>query len=440
MKRGVEFDAFGPDAFGGSTSGFFSPADTFFMSPKLRRGAAQNALISLPSKLGLLIVSCVLLIPTIGIYWQDRGYLEQFHNRTLTAIPQSSLFWSDPAQYSSQVQKWLSDRIFPIVGVSHFQKAFLLDVLNTAPQRRVTMGADGFIFLNGSDDDHLNNIFENVCIHAHSEEVDAAFQNSLPAISSFAQARQIPIDVIVVPTLETLYGDRLPLSVPPRYRRACSDRARGSSPLSRIEAPANMRYVYPVAQMRAARDDGAFFPKANWHADGLSLKVVRDAYLRALGISGDVPEKLDLTRKPAELLLSYGITRYRPVYQISNANVRSDEQAAKALAADISSLFDTPRIVTHVFENSKAIDPDRLLLVSDSFGDLGAKVFAGGFSKLIHVTSNDMKSQTIGELLTRVKQRFPYDRVAFLIQEGNTDRIAGYGNDLAQLQSKASSN
>jgi hypothetical protein len=338
----------------------------------------------------------------------------------------------DPVKYLTQARQWLGDRVYPIIPVSNFYKRLLFYVLATPPQHTIIMGADGLIFLSGVDNDHLNSIFEGVCVDTANPETADAFARSLSSLASYSVEQALPIDVIVVPTLETLYGDRLPPSVPSKYRSACAERAAGNSLLAGMHAPPPVHYVFPFASMHAARDDPAFFPKGNWHPDGLSLKVVRDAYLRSLGVELPRNEVLIRTEAPSELLKTSNIHWPLPVYRITNADVINDEETNAALQAAIGNLFPPPRPNTHAFRNRQAGSTETVLLLSDSFGDLAAPVLASGFHRLVHVNTNYMKGHSLVELLARVSKVLSISRIAIFMEEGSIRRVVGFSRELKE--------
>jgi hypothetical protein len=233
----------------------------------------------------LTALALLLLIPALGIPFQDRASLEQFHNRKLRPWPNATELISDPPHYFQHVRQWMSDWAFPIKEATLFQKKFLFYALNTLPQRRVMMGKNGFIFLNGASDDTLNGILESTCVRAHTVETAAALKNALVSLASYAAQRAVAVDVVMVPTPATLYGDFLPNSVPEKYRAACRERTAGRTPLLELGQSSPVKFVFPLLDMKELRLDDGFFPKGNWHPTGLSLKIIRDAYLRQLGVS-----------------------------------------------------------------------------------------------------------------------------------------------------------
>ena len=387
---------------------------------------------SIKAKLFTSALALALLVPVFGLWFQDTSKLERFHNRSLSKWPVIGGLRDEPVTYFKQARAWLADRVFPIAQVSMLQKHFLLYVLKTPPERRVTMGKDGFIFLNGASENAINGLLESVCVRAHSEPVSSAFRKSLPGIASYAERRATPVDVIVIPTSTTLFGDYLPASVPEHFRTACLARTDGDSPLLAIQDSHAPLVVFPFMEMKKVRDDPAFFPKGNWHPSGLSLKVVRDTYLARRNVKEPVPETLERTTGPSEILSSYNIDFELPVYRVHNPSVDENRSRNESLRRSVADLFDSPQVSTHAYNNSHAVLQEVALLLSDSYGDLAAAVFAGAFKELLHITTNGMKEARVAELINRVSSATHVDRIILLVQEGNTDRIVEYSRSLAK--------
>jgi hypothetical protein len=374
----------------------------------------------------IVILCLMLLIPAVGIALQNPAALETFHNRTLSKWPAGTTFSQDPARYFLQVRKWLADRGYPIIAATHFYKLIKLYVLMTPPEKRLTLGLHGFIFLNGGSEHDINGTFEAICVGSHRDDTVARFKSSFAVIADYMQRTNVSVDVIVFPTMQTLYADYLPLSVPQKYREAC----RARSPLIDTQRSSNPLVIFPMQEMINGRDDPAFFPKGNWHARGLSIKTVRDSYLKHLGINQSVKDDLKLTTEPSELLSPYNIDWELPTYKVINPDVQVDRASASALRNAIADLFDSPRFVVQAYKNQSSIIPTTALMISDSFGNASAAIFAGAFRELLHVTTTDMKAKHLPELLKRVAVFGRIDRIIMLVEEGGTDIVVAWSNSL----------
>lgn len=377
----------------------------------------------------LIAICCLfLLVPIVGIPLQNEAALEQLHYHTLSKWPKTDGLFGSPVHYFSQARSWLADRAYPIIGASMLSNKVLYSVFRTAPQIRLTLGKDGFLFVNGHSDDTVNELFDNLCIKAHSGPAKEHLQNAFASLAKFAQARAIAVDVVIVPTMATLYGDYLPASVPPTYLSACRQRVSGDSPLLRIPKQAGMNFLYPFPQMKAARNDEAFFPKGNWHASGMSLKVVRDAYLALLGVQGEVDDRLVRGTAPSEILASYGIIADFPIYFVRNEHVRRDPDRLAALVKEVSDLYPYPSFAANYYVNSSPVIPESVLMVSDSFGDRASEVFAGAFKSTFQVAS--LQKENMRELIERVSRLEGTTRLILLVQEGGVEQIVAWADAL----------
>ena len=296
-------------------------------------GRKRDASVIAPSaRILTSAIAALLLLPVAMIGIQNNAELESFHNRSLRQWPKAQLFNKKPVDYFNTAKGWLGDRIFPIIKVSLATKKALLYVLNSPPQKRVTIGRNGYLFLNGSSESDVYGIFENACLRAHEPAISVALKAALQSVSSYSRNRGITVDVVVVPTMATIYANNLPNSVPIKIRAACSERSRGNSPLVVLAEESGGKFVYPLLEMNAARDDEAFFPKANFHPNGLSLKVVRDTYLLKQRLSQPSGEILELGSGPSEILSSYLIVRNFPVYNLRNEALVVSPSNAEVLA------------------------------------------------------------------------------------------------------------
>lgn len=387
-------------------------------------------LMSFRARVLLCLVALLLLIPVAGISLQNEAHLVLFHNRALSPLPASPQFLRDPADYFRQGKAWLADRAYPIVQASMLRKRILFYALRTPPQRNVLLGSDGFIFINGGGESSVNVFLASNCVNAHAEAVVAQLREGLPAIVAFAHSRGLAVDVVIVPTSLTLYAPHLPTSVPPRFREACLERYLGHSPLAHVTAPPGMHFVFPFQPMKAASADEAFFPKGNWHAVGMSLKVVRDTYLATLGVGAPADEYLERGEAPSEILYMHGIHHDLPVYFVRNPHVEFDDAHDAAFNAAIRERFDGGQAKTRAFRNANPVIDESVLMLSDSYGESSSEVFAGAFRQIFQVTSNNLPPQNLVDVIDRTRRTVKIDRLILLVQEGGVGGLISGSNAL----------
>lgn len=377
------------------------------------------------ARLWATLLACCLCVPALGVAVQNEAELQRFHTRRLTPFPTRQTFLEDPVKYFTAMRRWLGDRAFPIVQATQLEKRVVYRVFRGAPEPRITLGKDRHVFVNAGDNTELFALLGATCLDAHRSGNARALQKALSRAAAIGRRRQLRVDVVVVPTAGSLYGDKLPDSVPSRYRKACQERTAGKSALLDVKAPPGVVYVYPLREMLAQRTDEAFFPRGNWHPTGLSLKVARDTYLAAAGAPPPRTESLQRGEAPGELLLDYGIEQPEPVYFMINPELEEQQAVATELRAALAPMFKGNRLDVRAFASSDPVLDEAVLMLSDSFGDRASEAFAPAFRRLIQVNTNYLMGDRATAVLDLFQRREKIDRLLILVEEGNVGRVAG---------------
>ncbi len=384
----------------------------------------------------LVAVGFVLLFPFAAMRGQTDDQLEAFHNRVLTQWPQRDSFWRSPSAYFSAINAWFADRAYPIIAVTYLKNNFLYFGLNTAPMPHITIAGDRFVFLNGNDDTSVNDMIEGTCLGLSDPSEMARLQAAVDEIAQFARHHAVEVDVVLVPTIPTLYGDRLPRSIPSADRTACSNLSKGSSYLAHIASSPGTRFSYPFSAMYDHRDDKAFFPIGNFHPGGWSVKTARDAFLHDIGVKAPTGETVQFTTGPSELLLDHGVVAPFPVYKVSTSGITSDGKLEAAIVADTVRFYDNPLDSIHAYRDPSAPDPESLLMLSDSFGEGAGLSYAAAFQ---HVVQMAAPARDVAGLLATIAKLTRVDRVVLLFNEGNYGSVIEIGRSLRSDLSTAAS-
>ena len=404
-----------------------------------RRAAAitpPRAALSGWARAILAAVGLVLLFPLAAMRGQTDDRLQAFHNRVLTPWPQRDSFWHNPSAYFSAINAWLADRAYPIVAVTYLKNNVLYFGLNTAPMPHITIARDHFVFLNGNDDTSINDMIEGTCLGLSDPSEMARLQAAVDEIAQFARHRAVEVDVVLVPTIPTLYGDRLPRSIPSADRTACSSLSKGDPYLAHIGSSPGTKFSYPFSALYAHRDDQAFFPVGNFHPGGWSVKTARDAFLQDIGVKAPTGETVELTTGPSELLLDHGVVAPFPVYKVSTTGITSDGKLEAAIVADTVRFYDNPLDSIHAYRNPSAPDSESLLMLSDSFGEGAGLSYAGAFQ---HVVQMAAPARDVADLVATIAKLTRVDRVVLLFNEGNYGSVIEIGRMLRSDLSTAAS-
>jgi hypothetical protein len=352
---------------------------------------------------------------------QDEAKLRQFHNRVLNSWP-ASVSEIGPVDYFKAAGKWLSDRAYPIIAASLLQKRLLFYVLHTTPQPRVSLGLEGHVFVNGQSDATVNGAIRGQCLAGQQPGTIEFLERRLNNIDGFARHLGMTLRTVLFPTTPTLYADFLPPSIPKSLRDACKSVLENGSPFSGL---ARLRITYPFAEMKALRGDPAFYPIANFHPAGYSLKIARDAYLRDEGIALSIDESLRPVVKTSEILSSYGINKGYLHYEIINRTVLEDAGTA-TLATELRGFFSNPPELG-IWVNSSPDVSRTAIVLSDSFGRFAAPVFAAAFKRLIWINLAGSRDDMLATMLERLAREQKADAMILLFHEGNLPAISAMG-------------
>jgi hypothetical protein len=386
--------------------------------------------LTIPARIQIALVAVLLLLPLASLPSRSEAELQQFHNRVLVKWPELGSFAQDPVRYFREASKWLSDRIGFIVEVTLLEKQLLFHVFGVAPQSTLTLGTDGYVFLHGVSASGYE-LFETSCVVAHSDEFVEQMRNSAILWEAFGHRRGISVHLVIVPMTPTLYADHLPKSSPIRYRQACLRPLQGSSPLEKLASDNDLSITYPLEPMKAKRDIPGFFPKGNYHPNGLSLKVIRDAYLSKLGRDTEIDETMTLRERPSELLSRYRIATPYPVYEIADSHVSRDIKAETELSEQLENLYVEPVRVAVLSNDSKSVTGVAMML-SDSLGFASAPVFASSFSRLYWVYTNGLKENSILEVIETINRVEKPDELILLFNEGGAGRIIDWSRSICE--------
>lgn len=321
----------------------------------------------------------------------------------------------------------MSDRVYPIIALNRFKNYFSYYVLAQPPSANISIGSDGLLFLNGSDAEHENNLVDNSCVLAAQPGNLQRLEAALERFAEFGRSRGYPIDVLMVPTIPILYGDRLPRLVPMPLRRACAAAFARQGTVSAIRTPAGMRFVYPFAELAALRDDPAMYPNGAYHAFGLSVRTATDAYLAAIG--RPTPKApLTLTEGWSEALESRDIKVAFPLYSVDVANVTPDDETTPALTEVTRPYRDNPGQTIVMYRNDAAPNADTVFVLSDSFGTNQALDLAMSFRAVIQMQT---PHRDLAGMIDAVRAITHFDRLVLVYNDTNLGRLSEVGERLS---------
>ncbi|MBK9616901.1 MAG: hypothetical protein IPO35_15870 [Uliginosibacterium sp.] len=133
-------------------------------------------------------------------------------------------------------------------------------------------------------------------------------------------------------------------------------------------------------------------------------------------------EKIVLAQTHSEILSTYRLAKTQPQYLVSNSNVSRATEYERLLARPVQTAGGQAGDVL-VYQNTRPLIHQTLLMFSDSFGIASGPIFAGAYTTVIQVNTNNMNNRQIDRLVSEIAALHPVDRIALLVQEGNVPRV-----------------
>lgn len=281
-------------------------------------------------------------------------------------------------------------------------------VFSESISKRVSIGKNGYVFMNSHDESTQNSLLLTVCNSERKrlKELDSAVQK-LSNLSSRHNAEHL---ILVVPTKSVVYSEHLPNEI-------IEECGRNETNWIQKWAGNHADVVYPVDQYIAWKKDIRVFFKKRFHWIG------------------------DLPYQTAEWVLNrWGMVFHSQLFTSINTSIESD-LAAHLYGLDFSvqdryyllsediKVCQNPTCLNG-FKKHYAhgrlktyhsnVNNNRLLLLTDSFGPIGAQYFAGGFGEVYATNLNHLKRSEEKAFLNWAFKAVQPTHVIYLIHDGGT--------------------
>lgn len=373
-----------------------------------------------PARLLIALLFCLLSLPAaIGFVRNEAASLQKLENRRMAALPTLVVFREDPAMYIKALDSYLKDHVGLRRKANELYRKLRYYVLKDPPLANVSIGQDGFVFMNSHRVEEPNFIFKLLCEQQVNptaklfEEMDRTFASA----SGYYADRGYKVTFAAAPTNVALYPDKLPLAVEKHYRDACRAYPTSDHLLARMDrlGKSDGRYTiyYPLALFQAHRDEPYFYPKEKWHWTGRSAFL----FARDLLVQSGMVDTLKVD-DPAvvgtvgdDLGMFFGFSRNVQALTYPYANFETTVVKppwTKTLVKNGGLLHFTTR---------NSLSGKRALLMSNSFGIDLAPHLAKGFSELYFFNLNHVKPEEEERFFAGIVEKTRPDHIYILFDD-----------------------
>lgn len=376
-----------------------------------------------------LFVALALTLPTLMGIVSDAAERSKIQRRPLAQWPAAGLLMDDPRAYFSGVNEYLHDNAAPVIWATKTYRRFLVETLHTSPSPDIVLGDAPFIFFDSYKNSGPASIFASICPKILDEQAVSTLKADVRKLASRFAGKDRRGLAVIIPTKPSLYGDRLPPSVPAADRALCAEHITGRNALLSLDlaSPGGI-LVYPYREMALRRDEPHFYPPEEFHNSGLSGRLIAEKVFKAVGIKV-APEYTNAVKVPIEV---EGDLATILGYDKTNQDWFFDDYTPFGL----SQAFKSPEAIGSIHKNAydwrtftvaKPMSERKALVLGDSFGAKNALQLAAGYRKLLQININGIEHDEF-RALKKYLDAYDFDDVFFIMSDDDAFRLIPYLN------------
>lgn len=380
----------------------------------------------------LIFAAAVFLgLPSIRGLVEDTKKRELIENRALTPFPNPDIQSLFTGSFFSQLDLYLSDHFGYSRKLHRFHQSIVYFVFRDDPVPNLTLGRDGFVFLNSHSRDTPYSAFESLCVGGGDAEDRPPVEQHWPDVLEELNRLGLRATLAVVPSKPGIYPEMLPRRVPESLRKACRDYGSIDNRMVRLRREGERRDLaiyYPFDEFSAARFSGNFYPKENFHWAGESIHLFMLGLFDVLGIAATESYSADPERTviKAELSRILGVRLTATIrdfgYDAFGVTERTREppfvRQWYSRASDFrEALTDNP------------MTSRTALLISNSFGVFAVRHLAPAYRRIVHINVNNVLPEEGAGFLENVVRRVAPDDLIFMFHD---ESVAAEGRRMYQ--------
>lgn len=373
-----------------------------------------------PVRLFIALLFFLLSLPAaIGFVGNDTAALERLENRRMASFPKWSLYQQHPDHFIAAVEQYLKDRVGLRRAANQLYRKLRYFLLKDPPMVNITIGRDGFVFMNSHREDRPDFVFQLLC----EQQIDpdaaliAEMDRIFASVTGYYANRGSKVTIAAAPTNVALYADKLPLTVDRKYRDACQAYPANDHLLAQLErmGRVNNRYTlyYPLALFQAHRDEPYFYPKEKWHWTGRSAYLFARDLLRFSGVVNRLmlDDPTEVGTVGDDLMMFFGFSRSVRglVYPYASFETTMEKPKWTASLSREGGLLR--------FTTKTALSDTRGLLLANSFGIDLAPHLAKGFSEFYFFNLNSLNKKEEENFYTHIIDRTRPDHIYILFDD-----------------------
>ena len=231
------------------------------------------------------ILSVLLLLPTLTIRYVDHEARGVWENRKLTEFPDKSRLMSEPKAVFSQFDDYLNDHIGGSFQAIKFRRKFYFDVFNSTGDTYIVGKNDGALFLTAPfrQKDRTSHFqwWNNLCFKLQRGGFQKNYLKRVNASKENIGRYGAQVIYTSIPSTPVLIPDEFPMSAPKRLKDSCAKVTPQNNHIVKMSAMApDVEFFYPLGVFQEKAKDPYFYPNSAYHWQGESTWVFIEEFAK----------------------------------------------------------------------------------------------------------------------------------------------------------------
>jgi len=373
----------------------------------------------------VLALALLLAVPAVGSFFADEFARSAWENRPLAEAP----YPFGPVRnlgFTAALDQYLNDHFGFALEINRLYRQLLYYAFRDSPSPDLTVGTDGFLFLTGASTGRPYEVLEALCVGGQTAAIVPKAIANWQSTFTYFDRKGYRTVLAIIPPKPVVYPEKLPASVPRRYREACAQyRPETSLPgaLERAFEGTGHVVVYPFAEFKAHRYEGNFYPRENFHSNGESANLTARLVLAQMGISVDESftraALVEESSRDLQELLGFERTVHAKLYSYATYGVVSH--------------FRSPELTQRFYHRARAfgtytaahpVTTRTALVIGNSFVTNLARDLAPAFRSLVWVQTNDLQDQEGEAFFSEFVDAIHPDDIIFVLHDTGLINLA----------------
>lgn len=382
-----------------------------------------NTTITPLSKVIVLLVGLVLLIPSIMALTSDEKELSIKHSRALEEFPSYSMLQDAPVSFFDDFRSWYADRVGFGTDASMVYRKLSYYAFRDSGAPNALVGKNSSVFLtahNAQDASDLGSIKESCPAEVAWPKKQQRMISDWKTIREKFAAADKDVTILIYPSKKTLYPELLPRQIPADIIDRCMAFREKYNPLKvfQEEFPESVFDAYDG--LHEHKNTPRFYPLQNFHPDGEAVVRAVDDFVAFLGYDAEVEtlrsREFSQTTTNADMVNIFGFRRRVDINVPVDFAAKAVKQDPDFRAQFVKKAGTTSAI--RRFLNEDAPIKKRVLLITNSFGNRPAPYFSKYFSDVEFIQTNGFNNrQKNKRFFENYALPSQHDHVVFILQD-----------------------